>query len=383
MKNIAILGSSGSIGQQTIQVVKQHPDKFRIVALAVNTNVAILEQQITELNPLAVAIANEQSAKIISAKFPKLKIYTGHQALTELVQLPEIDIIVSAVTGAAGILPTLKAIELGKKIALANKETLVVAGDLINQALKKYSNQLLPPIDSEHSAIWQCLNGEDRNKINKIIITCSGGAFKNFSQKELEVATAQDALKHPTWNMGNKITIDSATLMNKGFEVIEAHQLFDVPYEKIEVVIHPESIIHSMVEFVDGSIMAQLGAPDMRLPIQYSLSYPERLSNNFNKLDFKTLNSLTFKQPNFELFPCLTYAIEAGKTGGTMPAVLNAANEICVQAFLDNQLKFLDIAKIIKQAMDEHQLINNPSLEQILEVDSWARNFAKKLIDFK
>ncbi|MFH1564749.1 MAG: 1-deoxy-D-xylulose-5-phosphate reductoisomerase [bacterium] len=382
MKNITILGSSGSIGKQTLEVIKAHPEKFKITALAVNSNVKELEQQIKEFSPKAVAITKEENAEIIRQKFPALKVFSGNNAAVELVQIPEVDSVVVSVVGSAGILPTLKAIELKKAVHLANKETLVVAGDLINEALKKNNAKLMPPIDSEHSAIFQCLNGEDANNINKIIITCSGGAFKNHTDEELKNVKAGDALKHPTWNMGKKITIDCATLMNKGFEVIEAHQIFGVPYEKIEVLIHPESKIHSMVEFIDESIMAQIGEADMRVPIQYSLSYPERLNNNFKRLNFAELRSFTFRQPDTEKFPCLKYAIEVGKTGGTMPAVLNAANEICVQKFLEDKIKFLDIAKIIKQAMDAHEVIANPTLEQILEVDGWAREFVEKFSIF-
>jgi 1-deoxy-D-xylulose-5-phosphate reductoisomerase len=411
MKNIAILGSTGSIGQQTLDVIRQHPDIFKVAALAANSNLEGIERQINEFKPQAIGWVDVKQAQTIKNKFSKLKVFSGENALMDLVQLDEIDIVVVAVTGAAGILPTLKAIESGKAVSLANKETLVVAGDLVNEALKKVETQnlasLLPPIDSEHSAIFQCLNGEDKNKISKIILTCSGGAFRNFSELQLKKATAQDALKHPTWKMGAKITIDCATLMNKGFEVIETHQLFGVPYEKIEVVIHPESKIHSMVEFVDGSVMAQISAPDMRIPIQYSLSYPERLENNFERLNFDgttppNLSSkrrgndgapppyqggaggglkLTFNQPNMEKFPCLKYAIEAGKIGGTMPAVLNAANEICVKNFLENKIKFLDIAKVIKQAMDKHKAIKTPNLKQILEVDNWARIYSQQIID--
>lgn len=377
MKNIAILGSSGSIGKQTLEVIKANLEKFKITALAVNSSIEELEKQIKEFNPKAVAIANKKSAEIIKQKFPALKIFSGENSSVELVQIPKVDTVVIAVVGSAGILPTLKAIELKKAVHLANKETLVVAGDLINKVLKKNNAKLMPPIDSEHSAIFQCLNGEDIKNINKIIITCSGGAFKNHSEEELKNVTAKDALKHPTWNMGAKITIDCATLMNKGFEVIEAHQIFGIPYEKIEVVIHPESKIHSMVEFVDGSIMAQIGEADMRVPIQYSLSYPERLKNNFKKLNFTELKSFTFRQPDTEKFPCLKYAIEAGKTGGTMPAALNAANEICAQKFLEDKIKFLDIAKIIRQTMDAHDVIANPTVEQILEVDRWAREYAE------
>lgn len=376
MKNLAIIGSSGSIGKQTLDVAKNHPEKFKITALAVNSSIEELKKQIEEFNPIAVAVTNEEKAAKLKKDFPRLKIFSGANAAVELIEIPEVDSVVVSVIGSAGILPTLKAIELGKAVHLANKETLVVAGDLINAELKKHNAKLMPPIDSEHSAIFQCLNGEDPNNINKIIITCSGGAFKNHPTEELKNVTAQDALKHPTWNMGKKITIDCATLMNKGFEVIEAHQIFGVPYEKIEVIIHPESKIHSMVEFIDGSIMAQIGESDMRIPIQYSLSYPERLNNNFKRLNFSEIKSFTFRQPDTEKFPCLKYAIEAGKTGGTMPAVLNAANEICVQKFLEDKIKFLDIAKIIKKTMGAYELIPNPTLGQILETDKWARKFA-------
>lgn len=372
---MAIIGSSGSIGKQTLDVAKNHPEKFKITALAVNSNIEELKKQIEEFNPIAVAITDEEKAKNIKKDFPHLKIFSGKDAAVELVEIPEVDSVIVSVIGSAGILPTLKAIKLGKAVHLANKETLVVAGDLINAELKKHNAKLMPPIDSEHSAIFQCLNGENPNNINKIIITCSGGAFKNHSTEELRNVTANDALKHPTWNMGKKITIDCATLMNKGFEVIEAHQIFGVPYEKIEVIIHPESKIHSMVEFINGAVMAQIGESDMRVPIQYSLSYPERLNNNFKRLNFSETKSFTFRQPDIEKFPCLKYAIGAGKTGGTMPAALNAANEICVQKFLENKIKFLDIAKIIKKTMDAHDVILNPTLEQILEVDEWAREY--------
>ncbi len=312
--------------------------------------------------------------------FSSCQVYSGIEGINKVASLSEADTVVNALVGSIGIEPTYNAIKHKKNIALANKETLVAAGSVIMEEVKK-NNVNLMPIDSEHNAIFQCLNGENIKEVSKITITCSGGPFKNYTKQQLENVTVQDALNHPTWNMGNKITIDSATLMNKGFEIIEAHWLYGIDYEKIKVVIHPQSIVHSLVEFQDKSVIAQLGLPDMRIPIQYALSYPKRFLNFQTSLDLAKVRNLEFKEPNFEMFPCLKYAYEAGTIGGTLPAVMNAANEVAVHAFLQNKIRFLDIQKIIKKMMNEHKLIENPNLKEILEVDKKVKEETQKLIE--
>ena len=379
MKTFSILGSTGSIGTQTLDIVKQYPDKFKVTGLTANSNIELLKKQIEEFKPEAVAVMQKEKADLLEGTVD-IPVYAGMDGLIKIAALENADTIINSLVGSVGVLPTIKAIKNKKNIALANKETLVTAGEIVMKEVKDNDVNLMP-IDSEHSAIFQCLNGENIDELNKIIITCSGGAFKNHTKEQLENATAKDALKHPTWNMGAKITIDSATLMNKGFEVIEAHWLYNTPYEKIEVVIHPQSIIHSLVEFNDKSVIAQLGLPDMKIPIQYALTYPKRFETNLKNLNLAEVKELSFKKPNLESFPCLKYAYEAGEMQGTMPAVLNAANEIAVQYFLQDKIKFLDIPRLIKKMMDEHNVIKNPDLDEVLDVDKTIKEKTKKEIE--
>ena len=379
MKHISILGSTGSIGIQTLEIVRQFPNEFKILRLNTNKNSDLLLKQIKEFRPKAVAVMD--GSKVGELKnFSSCQVYLGMEGLKKIAALEDADTVINSLVGSIGIEPTYHAIKNKKNIALANKETLVAAGSIIMDEVKKNGVKLMP-IDSEHSAIFQCLNGENINEVEKITLTCSGGPFKNYTKEQLEKVTLQDALKHPTWSMGSKITIDSSTLMNKGFEVIEAHWLYGIDYEKIKVVIHPQSIVHSLVEFHDNSVIAQLGLPDMKIPIQYALSYPKRLSGASKSLNLAEIKNLEFREPNFEMFPCLKYAYEAGKIGGTLPAVMNAANETAVNTFLDNQIKFLDIARLIKKMMDSHKLIKNPDLNEILEVDKKTKEETKRIIE--
>ena len=381
MKNISILGSTGSIGTQTLDIVKNNPDEFRVVGLTANKNIELLKNQINEFKPEAVGVMDEEKADLLKQNVD-INVYSGIDGIIKIAALNEIDTVVNSLVGSVGVKPTVEAIRNKKNIALANKETLVTAGSVVMEEVKK-NNVRLMPIDSEHSAIFQCLNNENVNDVNEITITASGGPFKNYSKAQLENVTVQDALRHPTWNMGNKITIDSATLMNKGFEVIEAHWLYDIPYEKVEVVIHPQSIIHSLVEFKDNSTLAQLSLPDMKLPIQYALSYPKRLPLNIKKLNLMEVKNLSFEKPNFELFPCLGYAYDSGNKSGTLPAVLNAANEAAVYAFLDNKIRFLDIHRLINKMMQKHNIIKNPNLNQILDVDKKIKEETQEIIENK
>jgi len=378
MKTISILGSTGSIGTQTLEIAMQHPKEFKIIGLTANSNIELLKKQIKEFRPLAVAVMDREKADILIDR-TRIEVYSGIDGIIKIAKLDEADTVVNSLVGSIGIQPTYEAIKAGKDIALANKETLVAAGEIIMNEVKK-NNVSLMPIDSEHSAIFQCLNGEDINYVKKVTITCSGGPFKNFTKEQFASVTKKDALNHPTWNMGAKITIDSATLMNKGFEVIEAHWLYGIEYDKIKVVIHPQSIIHSLVEFKDNSVMAQLGIPDMKLPIQYALSWPKRFANNSKPLNLAEAKVLEFKEPDFDTFPCLEYAYEAGGIGGTLPAVMNAANEIAVWAFLNDKIRFLDIPKIIKNEMDSYKPIKKPSLKEILEIDGKIKKELKEAI---
>ncbi len=371
MKPIAILGSTGSIGKQTLEVVREHKEKFRIVGLAANNNIELLQEQIAEFNPTAVCVMNPVKADLLREK-TGVEVFSGIDGLNKISALDETDTVVNALVGSIGILPTINAIKHKKNIAIANKETLVTAGKIVMEEVRKNNVSFLP-IDSEHSAILQCIKSERKEDIRRIILTCSGGPFRNFSAEQIRNATVNDALNHPTWNMGAKITVDSATLMNKGFEVIEAHWLYSVPYENVEVVVHPESIVHSFVEFNDSSTLAQMGFPDMRIPIQYSLSYPERIPNNFQSIDFGRIKSLNFEKPDLERFPCLRVAYDAGIAGGTLPAVLNASNEIAVKFFLDGKIRFFEISEIIKSAIERHKVIKNPNLDEILNVDRKTR----------
>ena len=380
-RTIAILGSTGSIGTQTLQVVEEHPDKFEVYAITANTRIDELIEQARKFLPEAVVIADE-------SKYPKLKealadlpikVYGGYESICEIVESKPIDIVVTAMVGFSGLRPTINAIKAGKGIALANKETMVVAGELINELAMKHQTPILP-VDSEHSAIFQCLAGEMQNKVEKLILTASGGPFRTFSKEQLEHVTREQALKHPNWSMGAKITIDSASMMNKGFEVMEAKWLFGVGAEDIEVVVHPQSVIHSMVQFADGAIKAQLGTPDMRLPIMYALTYPVRLPSSFERIDWNTLKELTFEKPDLELFPNLRHAYTALAEGGNIPCVVNAANEICVAAFLEERIKFTDMPKLIERAMEKATYILKPTLDDYLETDKEIRAMVKSWI---
>ena len=381
MKRLSILGSTGSIGTQTLDIVKGNPKEFRIIGLTSNKSIELLKKQILEFKPEAVAVMDRESADLLKEK-TDINVYSGIDGVIKIAKLNNSDTIVNALVGSIGVLPTIEAIKNKKNIALANKETLVTAGSVVMEEVKKNDVDLMP-IDSEHSAIFQCIKNENKNDINKIIITASGGPFRGYSKEQMEKVTVKDALKHPTWAMGNKITIDSATLMNKGFEVIETHWLYGIDYDKIEVVAHPQSIIHSLVEFKDTSVIAQLGFPNMKIPIQYALSYPKRFTMNSKQLDLTEIKKLDFEKPDFEKFPCLKYAFDAGKAGGTMGAVLNAANEIAVYAFLKNKIKFPDIPKIINIAMKDHKTIKNPKLNEIMKADEETRKKAEEMVEKK
>lgn len=379
MKSLSILGSTGSIGTQTLDVVRQFPDKYEVKGLAVGRSWEKILPQIEEFEPEAVAIFDDEAAKQLREK-TNVKVYSGMDGLNKLATLESADTIVTSVVGAIGVRPTVEALKAGKNVALANKETLVAAGSIVMPLVEK-NKVSLTPIDSEHSALFQCLQGEEVKNVSRLWITCSGGAFKKWSKEELKTAKASDALKHPTWAMGAKITIDSATLMNKGLEIIEAHWLYDIPFKNIVPIGHPQSIIHSMVEYNDGSFMAQLGPHDMRFPIQYALSHPERFANDFPKLNPFEYKSLEFKKLDEDTFPCLRIAMEQGELGGVKPAAMNASNEVAVYAFLKNEIGFYDIPKIVQECSDSAPEINNPSLEQILDADEKARIKARELIE--
>lgn len=369
MKKIAILGSTGSIGTQTLEVVRENND-LEVVALAAGSNIELLEKQIREFKPSYVAVWEEKKAKELSflIKDTATKVVSGMDGLIEISTLDEVDIVVTAVVGMIGIKPTIAAIKAGKDIALANKETLVTAGHIIMPMAKEYGVKILP-VDSEHSAIFQSLNGENPKQISKILLTASGGPFRGKKLEDLAKVKLEDALKHPNWAMGRKITIDSSTLVNKGLEVIEAKWLFDVTMDQVQVVVQPQSIIHSMVEFIDGSIIAQLGVPDMKLPIQYALLYPERRTMSGERVDFATIGSISFENPDIDTFKGLKLAYKAGNMGGSMPTVFNAANEKAVSMFLNREIEYLDIVNTIEKCMNEHKYIDNPNVEQILEIE--------------
>ena len=376
MRNVAILGSTGSIGTQTLDVIR-HNNDLKLVAISAGSNITLLEDQIREFHPQLVAVWSEEKAKALRVAVadvtPACKIVSGMEGLIEVATIESSDILITAVVGMIGIKPTIAAIEAGKDIGLANKETLVTAGHIIMPLAKKKEVSILP-VDSEHSAIFQCMNGEKENSIHKILLTASGGPFRGMTKKDLEIVTLEMALKHPNWSMGKKITIDSATMVNKGLEVIEAKWLFDVTPEQIEVVIQPQSIIHSMIEWEDGAVMAQLGTPDMRLPIQYALYYPKRVFLDGQRLDFSTLTEITFQKPDLDTFKGLKYAYDAIRIGGSMPTVLNAANELAVAKFLNEKIQFLEIYEIIQKCMEDHTLIQNPTVEEILETEQWVYN---------
>jgi 1-deoxy-D-xylulose-5-phosphate reductoisomerase len=381
MKRLTILGSTGSIGTNCLNVVKAHPGEFAVVYLAAHSNLELLYQQAQRFRPRAVVAVQAETDSDWRARFKKLDVefLTGTAALAEIAAAPEVDIVVNAIVGAAGLPATLRALQQARTVALANKETLVVAGELITSEARKSGGQLIP-IDSEHSALWQCLVGEAPRRIEKLILTASGGPFRQRAKDDFARITLAEALNHPNWTMGRKITIDSATLMNKGLEVIEARWLFGVPVERIHVLVHPQSIIHSMVEFVDGSIKAQLGVPDMRLPIQYALTYPDRLPNRFPRLDFSLWRQLDFHEPDFERFVCLKLAYEALREGGTAPAVLNAANEEAVHAFLQETIRFDQISHFVDGALQKHENHRRADFDGVLAADRWARDFVKQQI---
>ncbi len=379
-KKIAILGSTGSIGINTLDIVRNNKNRFKVLGLAGGTNIDLLEKQIREFKPECAALFDEKKAALLKKRVRRLKvkILSGSEGIIKIASLPKTEMVVSAIVGAAGLFPTFAAIKCGKDIALANKETLVIAGELFMKHVREKKVRLIP-VDSEHSAIFQSINGAENHKIKKIILTASGGPFRAYSAEKLKKVTLSEALKHPNWDMGPKITIDSATLMNKGLEVIEAHWLFGIDSKRIDVVVHPESIIHSMVEFVDTSVIAQLGLPDMRVPISYALNYPERVSTNLPSLNLAKVKSLAFLEPDYNKFPCLKCAFDALKVGKTMPAVLNAANEVAVQAFLNQSIPFTGISKIIQKVMKKHKPTKMKELSDVIRADRWARAEAKKL----
>jgi len=371
MKKIAILGSTGSVGKQALEVVREQQD-IEICGLTTNTNIDLLEEQIRIYKPALVAVMNPEKAAILRARIDQnTQVLEGMTGLIRVATMEQVEMVVTAVVGMIGLKPTVAAIKAGKDIALANKETLVTAGEIIMKLVKEYKVRLLP-VDSEHSAILQSLQGEVPNQVETILLTASGGPFRTYNLKDLEKVTIEDALKHPNWTMGSKITIDSATMMNKGLEVIEAKWLFDLEMEQIKVVIHPQSIIHSMVQYIDGSVIGQLGLPDMKLPIQYALYYPERKLNLYKRLNLADIQTLSFEEPNHDCFPCLNYAYEAMAIGGTMPTVLNAANEKAVDLFLKGKIEFLGIPEIIGYAMKQHKVKVDYNIEDILEVEKWT-----------
>lgn len=383
-KNISILGSTGSIGVSTLDIVRRHPDKFKVCALAAGKNVEVLATQIKEFSPSLVSVHDDEAAKklttILGRDAPHVEV--GQSGAIAVATLSEVQIVMSAIVGAAGLLPTLMAIRRGKTIALANKESMVIAGEIMRAEANKSGIEIIP-VDSEHSAIYQCLQGNPKSKIKKLILTASGGPFRNWPKDDFSKITVQQALQHPNWSMGHKITIDSATMMNKGFEVMEAVWLFDVPLHQVEVCVHPQSIIHSMVEYCDGSVMAQMGAPDMRVPIAYALSDRDRIETGSPTLDLFQQKELTFYKPDLEKFRCLAIAFEVAQKAQTYPAVLNAANEVLVDSFLNGKLSFVDIPRFLDRILDLHQPKELDVLETVLEADSWARRMANELLQRK
>lgn len=383
MKRITILGSTGSVGRNALDIVSNHRDRFKVVALTAGRNVALLVEQIKSFSPEVVAVADETAAKELQKRIvrhvPFLKILSGHDGVAEVASYEGSDFVLSAIVGAAGLIPTISAIRSGKMIGLANKEALVMAGKIVTEEAKKYRVRILP-VDSEHSAVFQCIEGHKKSDVRRIILTASGGPFAGKGIAQLNDIKPEDALKHPSWRMGKKITIDSATLMNKGFEMIEAYYLFNIPPERIDVLIHPQSIVHSIVEFNDRSCIAQLSRPDMKGPIAYALSYPERLENVMEGLNLDRIESLIFKKPDNECFPCLSYAYMAMESRGTMPSVLNAANEVAVDAFLEGMIRFIEIPLVIRKTMEEHVVMPDTELDTIVEADRWARKKAQEVI---
>jgi 1-deoxy-D-xylulose-5-phosphate reductoisomerase len=381
LKNISLLGSTGSIGQSTLAIVEKFPDRFKVVALAAGNNIDLLERQVRRFKPAVVAVSGEASAAALEKRLQDLpvRVFSGIEGMIQVAEADGADITVSAIVGTAGLVPTMAAIRAGKTIALANKEVLVTAGELVMAECRGRGTSLLP-VDSEHSAIFQCLLAGESRDIRKLLLTASGGPFREYSKADLVKATLAQALRHPYWSMGRKITIDSATLMNKGLEVIEARWLFGIPPEKIKVLVHPQSIVHSMVEYRDGAVVAQLGMPDMKGPIAYALSYPERLEGVSPALDLARVGALTFEEPDLDRFPCLAYAFDALRAGGSMPAVLSAANEVAVKHFLEERIGYHDIARVIRKTMDAHAPSPITTVEDALKADHWARREAEKII---
>ena len=381
MNQIAILGSTGSIGTQTLDVVRQHPEAFSVYALSAHRSIDLLIKQALEFNPAVVCIADETYYRPLCEALSDLpiRVLAGEKALAEMVTMPAIDVVVAAMVGYAGLRPTIEAIKAKKTIALANKETLVVAGEIIDRLAKRYKVDILP-VDSEHSAIFQSLVGEDMTSVEKLLLTASGGPFRNFTLEQMQHVTAAEALRHPNWEMGAKITIDSASMMNKGFEVIEARWLFDIPVDKIQVLVHPQSVVHSAVQFVDGSVKAQLGTPDMRMPIQYALTYPERWMSDVARLDLFATQSLTFEEPDVKRFPNLALAYEAMNKGGNMPCVLNAANEVVNLAFREGRCGFMQMSDVIAKTMEKTMFITEPTYEDYVQTDNEARKIALELL---
>ncbi len=380
-KQVAILGSTGSIGTQALSIIKEFSNNFEVKLISANSNDKLLLDQVINFNPSHVVINTTDGYNYIKKNVnnPENTIHLGNKVLCELIESEDFDVILVAIVGFAALLPTISAIKSGKKIALANKETLVVAGQIISSMVKKYSGKIIP-VDSEHSAIFQCVQGEDFDTVKSIILTASGGPFRGYSQNALENVSLKNALKHPNWDMGAKITIDSATLMNKGFELIETRWLFDISFDKIKVIVHPESIIHSLVEFQDGSIIAQLGQPSMYIPILYALNFPKRIKSSAPKLDLVKTKSLNFEEPNRGVFKHLDFAYEAIKFGGSYGCVLNASNEVAVSAFLNKKIRFIDMIKIIEKSIEKITFVQNPKLEDLLEIDLETRKFAKSII---
>ncbi len=380
MKNISVIGSTGYVGKMALEVIRQNPDRFNVVSLACGQNIPLLKEQVREFRPRFVSVSSKEDVEIVRKEFASsLEIASGVEGMVCAAVYDDVDLVVSAAVGAIGLVPTLRAVESGKTIAIANKEALVIGGELIMREAER-RGVLVLPIDSEHSALHQCLLGERREAIRRLILTASGGPFRNRKKEDLLHVSSEEALDHPTWNMGKKITIDSATLMNKGLEVIEAHWLFGVEQERISVILHPQSIIHSMVEFFDGSVKCQMGVADMRIPIQYALTYPERIENTLESLDIAAAGVLEFFEPDFELFPCLRLAYDALKVGGTMPAVMNAADEVAVEYFLAGKIRFPRIPEIISEVMESSQIAQITDLDSALEADGQARKHAESII---
>ena len=383
MKKITILGSTGSIGCSALDVIGKNPERFQVVALTAGKNIALLKKQIKRFKPKVVAVSTKETALKLRDSLTnkdKVKIFYDKEGLKEIASFPSADVVISAISGSAGLIPTIAAIEAGKDIALANKETMVMAGEIVTgRAIKKRVKII--PVDSEHSAIFQCLEGQKSKNLRRIILTASGGPFLNFTGNELRKVSLSQTLRHPNWKMGKKVTIDSASMMNKGLEVIEAKWFFNLDISRIDVLIHPQSIVHSMVEFVDGAFLAQMGIPDMKLPIAYALTYPERIINDLPSLNLVKTGNLEFRNPDIKKFPCLGLAYAAGICGGTAPVVLNAADEIAVAAFMEKKIRFIDLPKIIETVLDLHHSINTPSLEDILQADLWARRETSKIIE--